>query len=273
MTFRGTGGAMYMSEDTNMFKRSLRTMALAWRRVTRPRRGSAGQGLLPHQAEFWAIVFGLGLCVALLIAWFDADVIAWKRQQFPTGSPVVGVFATITHLGTSGWILVITGLIGVGLSVTRWSMVPRPQRLRRVALYSDVNFIFFTVAISGILANLVKNTIGRARPKLLNEFGAHHFDFAAFDSVYASFPSGHSTTTGSLFMALVLLMPRWSAIWFVLAMLGGVSRVVVDAHYPSDVVAGLAFGAAFVLFLARWLAQRGTMFSFDTSWIPRRNRI
>ena len=134
-------------------------------------------------------------------------------------------------------------------------------------------FICAQLSNQRVASDLIKNTIGRARPKLLDEFGAHHHVFGAFESVYASFPSGHSTTTGALCMALILLIPRWGPVWLILALLGGASRVVVDAHYPSDVLAGLAFGAVFVLLAARWLAQRGTMFTFDEGWIPHRTRI
>jgi membrane-associated phospholipid phosphatase len=264
---------MDLPQDANIFQRSLNTVTVAYNRTVRPQRKAIAESLFPSQTGFWAFLLGVGLAVAILMVWLDADVIQWMRAYFPHGSAVSDVFSKITHFGTSGWILMITGLIGVALSLTRWSQLPRQKRVRRIALYGDVNFIFFTVALSGIAANLIKNTIGRARPRLLDDMGAHHFDFAAFESVFASFPSGHATTSGSLCMTLVLLLPRWAALWLLLALLGGASRVVVDAHYPSDVIAGLSFGAVFVLIAARWLAQRGTMFVFNKSWVPHRKRI
>ena len=123
-------------------------------------------------------------------------------------------------------------------------------------------FVFASVAVTGILANLIKNTIGRARPKHFDTLGAHAFDFGAFQSSFASFPSGHSTTFGALCMGIALLYPKTRWICFFMAFLGGTSRVVVGAHYPSDVIAGLAFGAGLTWIFARWLAQRNALFRF-----------
>ena len=73
-------------------------------------------------------------------------------------------------------------------------------------------------------------------------------------------------------MALALLMPRLWPVWLTCALLGGLSRLVLGAHYLSDTIAGLTFGAGFVILAARWLAQRGSMFVFGHGWIPKRKR-
>ncbi|MEP1092077.1 MAG: phosphatase PAP2 family protein [Rhizobiaceae bacterium] len=207
-----------------------------------------------------------------LWVYFDVDVTEWKRVTVVSGGTVDDIFQLITRLGTSGWILIGTAIIGLYLSVSRWEELPRAQLHRRINWYSDANFAFFTIALSGISANLIKNTIGRARPKMLDTLGPYHFEPAAFDATFASFPSGHSTTSGAIGMVLILLFPRYWPLWLLIAVLGGISRVIVGAHYPSDVLAGLVFGAGFVLFAARWLALRGTMFAFGDGWIPIRRR-
>ena len=100
--------------------------------------------------------------------------------------------------------------------------------------------------------------------------GATYFDPFNFDYDFTSLPSGHATTFGAVCMAIALLFPRLK--WWVLALalLGGVSRVVVNAHYPSDVIAGLAIGAGVVVLSARWLAQRNVMFKFRGRILPKR---
>lgn len=216
------------------------------------------------------IIIVLGTAVSM--AYLDVDITHWKRASLEQGSLVANTFQVITRFGTSGWILVATALIGLYLSVSPWQQLPRPQLIQRISWYSDANFAFFTIALSGIAANIIKNMIGRARPKMLDTLGPFHFEHAAFESTYASFPSGHSTTSGAIGMVLILLFPRYWPVWLALAVLGGVSRVMVGAHYPSDVLAGLAFGAGFVIFSARWLALRGTMFTLGDGWIPKRKR-
>ena len=63
-------------------------------------------------------------------------------------------------------------------------------------------------------------------------------------SADASFPSDHATMAGAAAMGLLLVNRRLGALAAVAALLMAFTRVYVGAHYPVDVVAGLAVGAA-----------------------------
>ena len=58
-----------------------------------------------------------------------------------------------------------------------------------------------------------------------------------------SFPSDHATVAGAVAAGLFLANRRWGIVAIVAALLMAVTRVYVGAHYPADVVAGLALGA------------------------------
>jgi undecaprenyl-diphosphatase len=72
------------------------------------------------------------------------------------------------------------------------------------------------------------------------------------ESAAFSFPSGHSTAAAAFFGAVIYLCgslpPRWRDTVRVLAgvmiVLVGLARVILRAHWPSDVVAGFALGLA-----------------------------
>lgn len=73
-----------------------------------------------------------------------------------------------------------------------------------------------------------------------------------------SFPSGHATSSMIFYLALALALvgnSRWSGLAIagavVLSLLIGTSRVMLGVHWPSDVVAGWAFGALWVLLALR----------------------
>jgi membrane-associated phospholipid phosphatase len=61
-----------------------------------------------------------------------------------------------------------------------------------------------------------------------------------------SLPSDHAVMAGAVAMGLFLVSRRLGLVALVAALLMAFTRVYVGAHYPQDVVAGLAVGAAVV---------------------------
>jgi membrane-associated phospholipid phosphatase len=90
------------------------------------------------------------------------------------------------------------------------------------------------------LAQIIGRSIDRLRPYEsmtdVHVLVARSADF--------SIPSDHATVVGAVAMGLVLVNRRWGTIAAGLAVLMAFTRVYVGAHYPGDVVAGLALGAA-----------------------------
>jgi len=136
-------------------------------------------------------------------------------------------------------------------------------RARRTVRSFAAFYVFASVAIAGIIANLSKNVIGRARPKLYAEQGDFSFHFLSFNADWASFPSGHATTAMALGLALALLFPRFRWVFLTLGFWIAVSRLFVGAHYPSDVLGGAVLGGVTAWLLARFFAQRRLLFKFD----------
>lgn len=121
-------------------------------------------------------------------------------------------------------------------------------------------YVLLCVALSGITANLLKRLIGRARPKLFDELGPFSFDMLHGSARFESFPSGHATTVGALMMAMLLIAPAYRLFFVSMGLWLGFSRVIVGAHYPSDVIAGLGLGAWFSLAIAIAFSAHGLLF-------------
>jgi membrane-associated phospholipid phosphatase len=88
------------------------------------------------------------------------------------------------------------------------------------------------------IGQLIGGAIDRARPYEAMT-GVHLLVDKTTDF---SFPSDHATAAGAVAVGLLLTNRRWGIAAAVLAVLMAITRVYVGAHYPGDVLAGLALG-------------------------------
>lgn len=167
---------------------------------------------------------------------------------------------TLTSYGEGVEILVASGAILIVCLAAPPEGLTRRVRAGLVEIGFAAAFAFVSVAGSGLAASFLKNLLGRARPE--HVFGSTVFELhpAAFSAKYASFPSGHSTTAGATAMVLALLFPALRRPILIAGVAVAVSRILLDAHFPADVVAGFGFGAAFTLTAAQALARRNLVF-------------
>lgn len=174
------------------------------------------------------------------------------------------IFYHTTDIGKADWILWSTAAVILYLSAFRKRYLSASQRWRLHEFFLKVYFIFTAVALSGIATVIFKIFIGRARPRAtLPEHDL--WNSLPYDLAFGttSFPSGHATTIGALCLALALLFPRLKFFWLFLALWVAFSRVMVGAHFPSDVVAGLAVGGIVTWVHARNLARLRLLFRFN----------
>lgn len=107
--------------------------------------------------------------------------------------------------------------------------------LRRNAL-----LIVIPVAISAIVANVVKYSIDLPRP-----YELYPFIVKLSSGGSPSFPSGHTADAFAFAVAVSIVYPKWYVVTSTLvwASLVGYSRMNLGVHFPSDVLAGAIIGA------------------------------
>ena len=123
--------------------------------------------------------------------------------------------------------------------------------------------VFILVASGGglFVSSLLKYTIDRPRPDLVPHGNLIYT---------SSFPSGHSMMSAVVYFTLAALVTRLIerrrlkgyalGVAMTLTLLIGVSRIYLGVHWPSDVMAGWAAGAAWALgcwLIARWIGLGG----------------
>ena len=106
------------------------------------------------------------------------------------------------------------------------------------------------MTIASASANLLaKRLVGRTRPGRLH-------NAAGKLPRTSSFPSGHAASAAAFATGVALEVPALAVPVGGLAAAVGASRVVCRVHFPSDVLAGFALGAAAGLVTLRWWPRR-----------------
>ncbi len=145
-------------------------------------------------------------------------------------------FTKITELGSSAWYF--------GVSIVGILLLYINKKLKIVFIKNNkklINFFisFFTYLLTiGIVTQIVKHLVGRPRPNYTNFEDSFGFNFFTFDSNFHSFPSGHSSTIFMVCFVLCVTLPRLKYFFYFLASIVAFSRIIVGAHFFTDILAG-----------------------------------
>jgi undecaprenyl-diphosphatase len=177
-------------------------------------------------------------------AWrrFDAASLDWIRRRTPDA--LASSADTVTTLGS----LPVTISIALVLAVTLWH-----RNRGRTALTWSVMFFGGQAVLYGL-----KLAFGRPRPQA-PDLLVRHFGF----------PSGHAFTSMVLYGALLYAGWHWmTAPWMrwtlaaamsMLILTIGWSRLILQVHYPTDVLGGYILGIAWLAFTWMMLHRQGTV--------------
>jgi len=198
-----------------------------------------------------AIVAVVAILATMLV--LDAWAIAQARRL-----PVwlVDAFNEITEFGRSGWFLVPAGLLLAAIALLTSPTLPPMTRLTCTVLSLRLGFLFLAIGLPGLVVTIAKRLVGRARPLIDGNLDPLLFRFPNWSVEYASLPSGHATNAFAAAVALGALWPKGRPLFWSYAFVIAVSRVVVTAHHPSDVLAGAIAGVLGALFVRDWFAAR-----------------
>ncbi|MGH6967617.1 MAG: phosphatase PAP2 family protein [Stellaceae bacterium] len=202
---------------------------------------------LQHPSRALKRFAGLTVAAALLAgasyAWLDRPIAGWFHGS---GVTFRATMDFVTAFGLGGPYLIVTVV-----AMIAWRIAGCTAAARRAA------YVFLAVAASGLFADIIKPVAGRARPTLLFSDHLYGFTGSGAHADHWSFPSGHSVTAGALAFALSLLYPRLKPAWIAAALLIAFSRLALDRHYLSDVIAGLYIGVVVAWAIAATLRARG----------------
>ncbi|WP_256809439.1 phosphatase PAP2 family protein [Bradyrhizobium sp. Bra64] len=240
-----------------------RALAQLVRSPSHSRRAEAARKLARH--SLWLSAAGAALVVALMLAFDQTEI-----QLMPArGTPSLWPIRILTDFGKDENVLIVLGialvtvaLVAAGLHGTRRTLL--------LGLGTRLQFMFLSVALSVFVAEILKYLIGRGRPFVGGK--PNPFNFIPFEGTgaYASLPSGHAVTAFALAFAVSALWPRLRVFMFTYAIVILLTRLVLLAHHPSDVVAGALVGMVGAMAVRYWFAARRLGFAIraDGTIVP-----
>ncbi|MGY8680100.1 phosphatase PAP2 family protein [Bradyrhizobium sp. UFLA05-153] len=224
------------------------------------RRAEAARRLARH--SLWLSVAGAALIIALMVA-FDMSEI----QMMPArGTPGLWPIKILTDFGKDEYVLTT---LAAALVVVALVAADRHGTSRALLLGfgTRLQFIFFSVLFSVLVGEVLKYVIGRGRPFVGGKANAFNFIPFSGTEAHASLPSGHAVTAFALAFAVSALWPRLRVFMFTYAVVILLTRLVLLAHHPSDVVAGALVGIVGTMAVRYWFAARRLGFAIGSDGV------
>jgi membrane-associated phospholipid phosphatase len=252
------------SYPTQLFALITRSASQLTRPPTAPHRVAAIRRL--RVQALWLLAIGAVLVPALMFG-FDATEISLMPSR---GAPAAWPARAITDFGKDSYVLMALAAALIVMALA-YPVLNGAARNRLLRFGGHVEYLFFAVALPVAFSEVIKYVVGRGRPFVGGK--ANPFNFAPFTGTeaYFSFPSAHSVTAFALALAVAAIWPRWRIPVFVYAVAIALSRLVMLAHHPSDVVGGAVLGLVGALAVRVWFAGRQIGFTIEENGkiVPR----
>jgi membrane-associated phospholipid phosphatase len=174
----------------------------------------------------------------------DKSVAVWMHCYI-LNSKLYIISSYISQIFSTGNVFIVAVLIAITACVLKVL-----NRKNSTKSYTFVAISFFVTLCA---AFVLKFTLARYRPELF--FSEHLFGFSFFslkDSCN-SFPSGHTIASFSIVISLFYVLKKKWICWILLmvSILIGCSRIILTAHYCSDVLASI-----YLAILVTWFVNK-----------------
>jgi undecaprenyl-diphosphatase len=196
---------------------------------------------MSHPTRTFLIIVGLWVAAMGVGLWLDAPVARWAHR------------AAIDRDHPGNHLMKMAGdwrfTLAVALALIAWHRDSwRPAGL-----------LALSACLGGVLYTLVKWTAGRRRPVVVIDplrFSPFVSGWRGFmDEPNLSFPSGHTTLAFATAATLGICIPRWRYLFYALACVTAAERVMENAHYLTDTIAGAGLGTLSA-YLTYWVMSR-----------------
>lgn len=186
---------------------------------------------------------GVLFLYGLLFIWVDKPVAYAMQSAYQT--PLYYVAHKISLIAEyKVWAILSILVFGISLL-----MAYRGHHFSTRA--KKILYVFTSVFVAIIIGACIKFLLARYRPELLFSEGLYGFHFFSFHKGFNSTPSGHALVIFALATALSELYRRYAFVFLGFALIVGLSRIVLEAHFLSDILLGAYIGILSAALCAR----------------------
>ncbi len=205
-----------------------------------------------------------GIALIALALPFDGRVDAMLVVQRHTQAYDIAWWCSEAALGS------VIGVAGIILPTVCF-LLDRPR------LAASIFFVGLASGITGLAAAILKLVFGRTRPTNHDVpqgfYGMwHDGHWIIGKAAFSSFPSGHSATAVGLAAAVWLVHRGWGTVAAVYALAVMWSRIALEAHHLSDVVASMVLSVPLAILMKKVLAPT-IEFQFNNLYRARRGKV
>lgn len=199
--------------------------------------GAACQAVIPvmklHPLPAISALTGMVVFCIIAVLWADRPLALFLHEH--ATEEFVSIFRIVTSLGTIQYLTPVMLAVGLGVGLFFYRHTRQDgwnDGFNRSLFYVSA-WIVLSEIMSSVVVHTLKTVVGRFRPRLLFNEGLYGFSvFGGGDS----FPSGHTQVIVAALLPLMILWPRLRLPCAIIIIAVGTSRLVLGAHYLSDVV-------------------------------------
>ena len=177
-------------------------------------------------------------------------------------------FSEITKLGSSSWFFSITIIGFVVFYINNKLQIIKTKSAKNISNFFIYSFVYILTV--GIITQIIKHVVGRPRPNHTDFEDVFSFKYFTMESNFHSFPSGHSSTIFIVCFILVSVAPKLRYFFYFLASVVAFSRVIVGAHFFTDIVAGAILALILFKVLNKLIENKYNKYKLS-NLIPEKN--
>ena len=205
------------------------------------------QSSMNRTAKIILISFPL-LVLFCVIGYFFFDLpIAQNCKSIFSSNKIRRILKDISKLGIATFYLICSAVLFVFFRFIK----------KRKIWSNRALLVFLSISLSGVFVIITKFIFGRYRPRMFFDEQLYGFEFFQLKGKITSFPSGHASTIVALMLSLYFISPKHRVMYFLIAFVVVISRVLVCHHYLTDVVVGSYVAAITTLCLKQFLEKSG----------------